>query len=85
MNMPPAKATVTNAMRLLATSEPDVFRQEVGVKIQPALQRLAGIELVSCISFFTSLLFRCANHASFYRILSHLAANGKITKDIFRL
>jgi nuclear pore complex protein Nup205 len=47
MNMPPVKATVTNAMRLLATSEPDVFRQEVGVKIQPALQRLAGIELDS--------------------------------------
>ena len=53
MNMPPVKATITNAMRLLATSEPEVFRQEVGAKIQPALQRLAGLELVSYLSFDT--------------------------------
>ncbi|CAA7262620.1 unnamed protein product [Cyclocybe aegerita] len=45
MGLPPAKATVSNAMRLLATSEPEVFRKEVGVKIQPALTRLAGLEL----------------------------------------
>ncbi|KAF8970600.1 nucleoporin Nup186/Nup192/Nup205 [Flammula alnicola] len=45
MNMPPAKATVTNAMRLLATSEPEVFRAEVGSKIQPTLQRLVSLEL----------------------------------------
>ncbi|PPQ70405.1 hypothetical protein CVT25_000888 [Psilocybe cyanescens] len=45
MNMPPAKATITNAMRLLATSEPEVFRADVGTKIQPALQRLATLEL----------------------------------------
>lgn len=52
MNMPPVKATITNAMRLLATSEPDVFRQEVSVKIQPVLQRLDGLELVCYLSFF---------------------------------
>ncbi|KAH9477078.1 Nuclear pore complex protein Nup205 [Psilocybe cubensis] len=45
MNMPPAKATITNAMRLLATSEPEVFRADVSVKIQPALQRLETLEL----------------------------------------
>ena len=52
MNMPPVKATITNAMRLLATSEPDVFRQEVAVKIQPVLQRLEGLELVCYLSLF---------------------------------
>ncbi|KAF8154003.1 nucleoporin Nup186/Nup192/Nup205 [Crassisporium funariophilum] len=45
MNVPPAKATVTNAMRLLATSEPEVFRMEVGTKISPSLQRLSSLDL----------------------------------------
>ncbi|KAF8878281.1 nucleoporin Nup186/Nup192/Nup205 [Gymnopilus junonius] len=45
MNVPPAKATMTNAMRLLATAEPEVFRTEVAGKIQPALQRLSSLEL----------------------------------------
>lgn len=49
MGMPPAKATIINAMRLLATSEPDVFRSEVAAKIQPLLQRLSTLDLVSCI------------------------------------
>ncbi|PPQ71980.1 hypothetical protein CVT26_007136 [Gymnopilus dilepis] len=45
MNMPPAKATITNAMRLLATAEPEVFRAEVASKIRPALQRLSSLDL----------------------------------------
>ena len=49
MNMPPAKATITNAMRLLATAEPEVFRAEVASKIQPALQRLSSLDLVSLL------------------------------------
>ena len=49
MNMPPAKTTVANAMRLLATSEPQVFQAEVRQKIAPSLQRLQFLDLV-CIS-----------------------------------
>ncbi|KDR74068.1 hypothetical protein GALMADRAFT_250802 [Galerina marginata CBS 339.88] len=44
MGMPPAKATITNAMRLLATAEPEVFRAEVAAKVQPTLQRLSTLE-----------------------------------------
>lgn len=46
MGLPPAKSTVTNAMRLLATSEPEEFRRDVANKIQPILSRLSSIELV---------------------------------------
>ena len=48
MGAPPAKATVSNAMRLLATAEPEVFRKEVSSKLGGTLSRLASIELVSC-------------------------------------
>lgn len=47
MGLPPAKSTVTNAMRLLATLEPDEFRRDIANKIQPILSRLSSIELVS--------------------------------------
>jgi nuclear pore complex protein Nup205 len=48
MGLPPAKSTVTNAMRLLATSEPEEFRRDIANKIQPILSRLSSIELVRC-------------------------------------
>lgn len=47
MNTSPTKATVGNAMRLLATTEPEVFRKEVASKIKGILSRLSNIELVS--------------------------------------
>jgi len=47
MGLPPAKSTVTNAMRLLATSEPEEFRRDIAKKIQPILSRLSSIELSS--------------------------------------
>ena len=53
MNMPPAKTTVANAMRLLATSEPAVFQTDVRQKIAPSLQRLEFLDLVR---FLTQLL-----------------------------
>ena len=55
MNMPPAKTTVANAMRLLATSEPEAFQADVRQKIAPSLQRLEFLDLVC---FFTQLPFR---------------------------
>ena len=54
MNMPPAKTTVANAMRLLATSEPEVFQADVRQKIAPSLQKLESLDLVG---FFTQLPF----------------------------
>lgn len=54
MNMPPAKTTVANAMRLLATSEPEVFQADVRQKIAPSLQKLEFLDLVR---FFTQLPF----------------------------
>ena len=53
MNMPPAKTTVANAMRLLATSEPAVFQADVRQKIAPSLQKLGFLDLVR---FLTQLL-----------------------------
>jgi nuclear pore complex protein Nup205 len=47
MSTPPTKATVGNAMRLLATTEPEVFRKEVANKMGGILARLGGIALVS--------------------------------------
>lgn len=55
MNTPPAKSSIANAMRLLATTDPNTFRTEVGTKLQPVLNRLSGLELVSpfrYLSFF---------------------------------
>ena len=52
MNMPPAKTTVANAMRLLATSEPQVFQAEVRQKIAPSLQRLQFLDLVCIFTQF---------------------------------
>jgi len=43
--MPPVKTTVANAMRLLATSEPEVFQAEMRQKIAPSLQRLQFLDL----------------------------------------
>ncbi|TFK37612.1 nucleoporin Nup186/Nup192/Nup205 [Crucibulum laeve] len=45
MNTPPARASLTNAMRLLATTEPETFRAEVATKLAPALQRLSLLDL----------------------------------------
>ena len=53
MNMPPAKTTVANAMRLLATSEPEVFQADVRQKIAPSLQKLE----FDLVCFFTQLPF----------------------------
>ncbi|KAF9556462.1 hypothetical protein CPC08DRAFT_641486 [Agrocybe pediades] len=41
----PAKVTVVNAMRLLATAEPEVFRAEVASKIGPVLSKVGGLDL----------------------------------------
>ena len=54
MNMPPAKTTVANAMRLLATSDPEIFQADVRQKIAPSLQKLEFLDLVC---FFTQLPF----------------------------
>jgi hypothetical protein len=56
MNMPPAKTTVANAMRLLATSEPEVFQADVRQKIAPSLQKLEFLEFV-CFSYSTAIFF----------------------------
>ena len=42
---------MANAMRLLATTDPGVFRGEVAGKLQPVLHKLSSIELVSVRSF----------------------------------
>ncbi|KAF6749589.1 nucleoporin Nup186/Nup192/Nup205 [Ephemerocybe angulata] len=49
--VPPARgASVSNAMRLLATTDPNVFRNEVGAKLQPVLHKLSSIELTATLS-----------------------------------
>lgn len=40
---------MTNAMRLLATTDPRVFRSEVVGRLQPVLHKLDSIELVSVL------------------------------------
>ncbi|EDR09684.1 uncharacterized protein LACBIDRAFT_319020 [Laccaria bicolor S238N-H82] len=45
MNAMPVKVSVSNAMRLLATAEPEAFRAEMGAKLAPALERLASLDL----------------------------------------
>jgi nuclear pore complex protein Nup205 len=48
--LPPARgASMTNAMRLLATTDPRVFRSEVVGRLQPVLHKLDSIELVSVL------------------------------------
>ena len=46
MNMPPAKASVANAMRLLQTADPISFRNETGIKLAPILQKLSSVDMV---------------------------------------
>lgn len=53
MRAPPMKASVGNAMRLLATAEPEVFRKEVASKIGGILTRLGGIELVNAFDIIS--------------------------------
>lgn len=81
MNMPPAKTTVANAMRLLATSEPEVFQADVRQKIAPSLQKLEFLDLV-CFSTQLPLLHLIL---SFYRMTNPLVTTGKMTKAILRL
>ncbi|EAU87534.1 hypothetical protein CC1G_11206 [Coprinopsis cinerea okayama7 len=50
MNMPPAKASVANAMRLLQTADPVTFRSEAGIKLAPILQKLAGLDFTPVAS-----------------------------------
>ena len=78
--MPPAKTTVANAMRLLATSEPEVFQADVRQKIAPSLQKLEFLDLVC---FFTQMHFLL--NLNFCRMTNHLVATGKMTKAILRL
>lgn len=47
MSTPPTKATVGTAMRLLATTDPEVFKKEVAGRIGGTLIRLNDVELVS--------------------------------------
>lgn len=47
MSTPPTKATVGNAMRLLATTDPEVLKREVANRIVGTLIRLNSVELVS--------------------------------------
>ena len=81
MNMPPAKTTVANAMRLLATSEPEVFQADVRQKIAPSLQKLEFLDLVS---FFLSTAFFYLIF-SFCRMTNLSVATGMMTKAILRL
>ena len=81
MNMPPAKTTVANAMRLLATSEPEVFQADVRQKIAPSLQKLEFLDLV-CLFTQLPLLYSIL---SFCRMTNPLVATGKMTKAILRL
>lgn len=48
MSSPPVRTSVTNAMRLLATSSPEQFREEIIMKLNPLLQRISSLEIVSC-------------------------------------
>ncbi|KAF9445985.1 hypothetical protein P691DRAFT_777187 [Macrolepiota fuliginosa MF-IS2] len=45
MGNPPARTSLTNAMRLLATSSPDQFREEIAMKLNPLLQRISSLEI----------------------------------------
>ena len=81
MNVPPAKTTVANAMRLLATSEPEAFQADVRQKIAPSLQKLEFLDLVC----FTSLNCLFYLILSFGRMTNPLVATGKMTKAILRL
>jgi len=47
MNKPPAKTSLANAMRLLATAQPEAFRDDVAVRIAPSLQKLANLDVES--------------------------------------
>ena len=81
MNMPPAKTTVANAMRLLATSEPEVFQADVRQKIAPSLQKL---EFFNLVCFFTKLLFFYL-FLPFRRMTNPLVMIGRMTRAILRL
>ncbi|KXN92702.1 hypothetical protein AN958_06980 [Leucoagaricus sp. SymC.cos] len=45
MKNPRARTSITNAMRLLATSSPEQFREEVSTRIGPLLQRISALEI----------------------------------------
>ena len=80
--LPPAKgASVTNAMRLLATTDPNVFRTEVGTKLQPLLNKLASLELVrSFLSVHQAVFLTVSSRPRHF-----LANSGKKARGIFRL
>lgn len=65
MNMPPAKSSIANAMRLLATTDPNTFRTEVGTKLQPVLNRLSGLELVCPFRYLLAFFSRCSPIVNF--------------------
>ena len=50
MNALPVKVSVSNAMRLLATAEPEAFRADMGARLAPALERLVSLDLVRSTS-----------------------------------
>jgi nuclear pore complex protein Nup205 len=72
MNTPPAKSSIANAMRLLATTDPNTFRMEVGTKLKPVLNRLSGLELVRVFCYLLSIFL--AAHRPF--ILLQTAASS---------
>lgn len=43
---PNVSSATSHAMRFLATPDPEVFREEVGKRLGPTLQRLESLELV---------------------------------------
>lgn len=55
MSNPPTRTSITNAMRLLATSSPEQLRQEVATKLGPILQRISSLEIVRGFYHFCGL------------------------------
>ncbi|KAF7759783.1 hypothetical protein Agabi119p4_11478 [Agaricus bisporus var. burnettii] len=45
MSTPPARTSILNAMRLLATTSPEQFREEVVMRLNPLLQRISSLEI----------------------------------------
>lgn len=79
MSTPPARTSILNAMRLLAATSPEQFREEVVMRLNPLLQRISSLEIVSCLTFSA-----CHGSLTFHRIRNLLARNGSPTKPILK-
>lgn len=71
-----ASHTMSSALRFLAAPpEPQVFKEEVGKRLAPVLQRLSSHNVVS-----GQLLLTIIGDLLYIRITSHLGMTGKLTR-----